>query len=333
VADKSQRTTAHAFRYGSLLLALLALAILLWVVTHSRSAPNSPEQTVDQTSVPDMAVAVASVQAGGGRDLDTMDQVTPVGDTPGNASPTLFPEATAQPTFTPSPESIASPSLSLTLPPTATSTVAPTPLPTPLPEPTSFMETRAIGTISNDDLGASFTIVRAEIAGVTYFSRGIKYSLSDGTGSIILLIWQNVVEELQDRYSLVPGTWLQVTGEIDEYQGELEIVPRNGHDVVVVAPAMRQPVEDRTVDSITASDEGRIFAVDGVVTRIESSGWLKVWLDDGTGEILVFIPSRVVEFLPPGIALDMRLRVTGEVDVYGGVLEIIPSAGEDVEVL
>ena len=123
-------------------------------------------------------------------------------------------------------------------------------------------------------------VVEGRIAEVDYFSRGVKYALDDGTGRIILLVWQNVMEELEGRYDLFPGSQVRVAGEIDEYQGDLEIIP------------------------------------DG----------------DGTGELLVFVPQRSVEYLPVGIGAGVGLRVTGEVEIYQGQLEIIPLAGADVQV-
>ena len=97
-------------------------------------------------------------------------------------------------------------------------------------------------------------------------------------------------------------------------------------------PGDRLPVEERAANNITPSDEGRNFVVEGVVTRTESSGWLKLWLGDGTGEILIFVPQRVVDYLPIGIGTGVRLRVTGEVDIYQGQIEVIPLVGSDVEV-
>jgi hypothetical protein len=44
------------------------------------------------------------------------------------------------------------------------------------------------------------------------------------------------------------------------------------------------------------------------------------------------VPEREAEYLPAGIGAGVRLRVTGEVDIYQGQLEIIPLAGADVEV-
>jgi hypothetical protein len=39
-----------------------------------------------------------------------------------------------------------------------------------------------------------------------------------------------------------------------------------------------------------------------------------------------------VAYLPQGVGAGVRLRVTGEVDVYKGTVEIIPLAGADVKV-
>jgi DNA/RNA endonuclease YhcR with UshA esterase domain len=181
-------------------------------------------------------------------------------------------------------------------------------------------------------VGSRFTIAKAGIVDLDYYSKGVKYTLADSTGSIILLVWQNVMEEIPDRYDLVAGSQVQVTGEIDEYRGDLEIIPRVGPSVVVLTRGERLPIEERSVDNVTPSDEGRIFTVEGAAVRTESGDWLKIWLNDGTGEMLIFVPERSVPYLPSGIGGGVRLRITGEVDIYKGVLEIIPLAGADVEV-
>jgi hypothetical protein len=198
--------------------------------------------------------------------------------------------------------------------------------------PTSAPETRSLGAISAGDVGSRFAIAQAGIADLSYFSAGIKYTLTDGTGSIILLLWQNVLEAVPDRRHLYPGSQVRVVGEIDAWGGDLEIIPGEGGDVELLVPGDRPPLEVRGVGEVTPSDEGRMFTVEGVVSRIEDHGWLYVWIGDGTGEILVYMPERVVEYLPPGLGGGVRLRVTGEVDIYKGMLEIIPQAGADVEV-
>ena len=234
----------------------------------------------------------------------------------------VTPEPEVQPTAVPSAQPTPQPTAQPTPQPTARPTAAPTPAP----------EIRTIAAITSGDLGATLTIAQAGIAEVGYFSKGVEYTLTDATGRITLLVWQDVMEQISGRHDLFPGSQVRVSGEIDEYQGDLEIVPRQDADVVVLDRGQRLPIEARAVGDITPADEGRVFIVEGKVTRTEGRAWLRLWLADGTGEILIFVPERVVGYLPPGLGPGVRLRVTGEVDLYQDQLEIIPLAGADVEV-
>ena len=191
---------------------------------------------------------------------------------------------------------------------------------------------RSIGAITAEDVGATLSIARAGVAEVDYFSKGIRYTLTDGSGSIILLVWQDVLETAETRFDLFPGSQIQVAGRIDQYEGDLEIVPRRGADIVLLVRAERAALEERAIATISASDEGRVFTVEGAVQRMEGGGWLKLWLRDSTGEMLIFVPARAVPYVPEGLGPGVRLRVTGEVDIYQGVLEIIPLAAADLEV-
>jgi DNA/RNA endonuclease YhcR with UshA esterase domain len=206
------------------------------------------------------------------------------------------------------------------------------PHPSPSPPPTPGIETRSITAITPADVGRTLSIERAGIAGMEYLSKGVKLTLTDSTGSIALLLWQDVLEETADRHDLLPGSQVKVTGRIDEYEGELEIVPHTGDGVTVLSRGERLPVEERQLAQIGASDQGRVFTVEGTLTRVEGRGWLHLWLGDDTGEMLIFAPERVVSYLPPGLGPGTRLRVTGQVEIYQGTLEIIPLAGADVEV-
>jgi DNA/RNA endonuclease YhcR with UshA esterase domain len=235
----------------------------------------------------------------------------------------------ADPTSSPTaPPPTASASLPAT--PAAVSQATFTPAPGAGPTPTAPPPARTIGSLGNADLGGDVTLDRAGIAEVIYFSRGVQYRLTDATGSIILLLWQNVLEDIPGRLDLYPGSQVRISGQVQEYQGQLEIVPRNAAGVAIVAPGERLPVEERSLGNISPSDEGRTFAVTGTVTRTESRGWLRVWINDGTGEMLIYLPERLVPYLPQDLGPGVQLAVTGEVDIYQGVLEIIPLAGADV---
>jgi hypothetical protein len=57
--------------------------------------------------------------------------------------------------------------------------------------------------------------------------------LDDGSGRVTLLLWQNIYDQIPQRDSLSVGALVRATGKVDEYRGELEIVPGLGNDVVV----------------------------------------------------------------------------------------------------
>jgi DNA/RNA endonuclease YhcR with UshA esterase domain len=190
---------------------------------------------------------------------------------------------------------------------------------------------RELGQITAGDVGQTAQVV-GSIVQVQFFSKGVQYVLDDGSGQITLLLWQNVLEEVAFRHDLAPGSLVRIIGEIDEYEGKLEIVPGSSKDIHLMSRGERLPIEERMVNTISAADEGRIFVVTGRVIRLENDGWLRLWIEDGTGELLVFVPQRVVDYMPAGIGPGIRLWVTGEVDIYQAQLELIPLAGADIEV-
>jgi DNA/RNA endonuclease YhcR with UshA esterase domain len=81
-----------------------------------------------------------------------------------------------------------------------------------------------IGGLTTADVGRILTLA-GTLGEPQTFSRGVKFPLSDGSGSITLLLWEEVYEAIPDVDLLVPGTEVDVTGEIDAYQGDLEIIP------------------------------------------------------------------------------------------------------------
>jgi DNA/RNA endonuclease YhcR with UshA esterase domain len=75
---------------------------------------------------------------------------------------------------------------------------------------------------------------RGKITAVIPFSRGMKYRLDDGTGKVILLLWQEVLDKAPNLAKLTKGTQVSVTGVVDVFGGDIEIAPRWGADVQVI---------------------------------------------------------------------------------------------------
>jgi DNA/RNA endonuclease YhcR with UshA esterase domain len=140
----------------------------------------------------------------------------PVPATP-TPTPTVAPTPTLLPTGTIAP--------TLTAPP-------PTVTPRPTPKPTQAIAFVPMGQLTQADQG-KLVSVRGKIVEVIKFSSGMKYRLDDGTGKVILLLWQEVFDQVPNRDKLVNGAQVSATGDVDVYRGDIEVIPRSGTSVKV----------------------------------------------------------------------------------------------------
>ena len=90
-----------------------------------------------------------------------------------------------------------------------------------------------IGNLAAGELGRRVT-VEATILSLEPFSAGVKCLIDDGSGQAVLLLWQNVFEALADRELFVVGRRLFASGWVQEYRGELEIVPGVPYDLILL---------------------------------------------------------------------------------------------------
>ncbi len=93
--------------------------------------------------------------------------------------------------------------------------------------------------LSPGDLSIALLGRTVEVEGVLgerrSFSRGVTFRLQGGGGTVVLLLWQEVYQDLPDPKALRPGVRVRVRGKLDRYRGELEIIPRQGRDVQIVS--------------------------------------------------------------------------------------------------
>ena len=102
-------------------------------------------------------------------------------------------------------------------------------------------QAKSIGSITSDDL-KSLIVAQGTIEQAVAFSLGSRYDFSDPSGTIILLVWNSNIDPQKQREIFTVGTALSVTGEIEDFNRQLEIVPRSLEDVVVITtPATLEP--------------------------------------------------------------------------------------------
>ena len=126
---------------------------------------------------------------------------------------------------------------------------------------------------------------------------------------------------------------MRATGIVGEYEGQLQVVPEWGRQVKALrAAAPSAPA--RQIASITAADEGQRVMIEGTVARIEKGEtYVRLFVNDGSGEMLVFIWTNVYERIPDRERLDTPgtpVQVVGTVAIYKGTLEVIPTLPYDV---
>lgn len=184
-----------------------------------------------------------------------------------------------------------------------------------------------IGQLTTADVG-QLVVVRGIATEVDPFSSGVKITLDDGTGAVILLLWQSVYDGLPDSAALDVGAEVQVQGEVSQYRGELELIPELAEDVWVLVAAT--PPTETTIGALTTADVGRVVMLRGTLGEPETfSAGVKFPLNDDTGTIILLLWQNVYESAPEGLDMGTQVVVTGEIAEYRGELELIPrSAGE-----
>ena len=221
----------------------------------------------------------------------------------------------------------ATPTLAATPSPTPTATVSPTPL--------SLIPTTPIGEVNANRAGETLT-VQGQVTGTVNFSAGFKFKLDDGSGQIVLLLWNDTYDAIAGIEEINIGATVKVTGKIGVYEGELQITPAGPGDVMLLVPSNGQDAPHREIGGLSTADVGMAVEIEGDVSRVENfSHGQRVYVTDGTGEVQLLLWQNVADRLPDGekLVTGARVRATGQVGEYKGTLQVVPCLPFDVVLL
>jgi len=192
-----------------------------------------------------------------------------------------------------------------------------------------------MGEINAGRVGETLTL-RGQVTGTASFSGGFKFMLDDGTGQIVLLLWGDVYDAVANVAGLNTGATVLVTGEIGEYEGELQITPAEAGEVLVEVTDSGPDAPRREIGSLSAADAGALVEIEGSISRVEGfSSGLRVYVTDGTGEVQLLLWQNVADRVPDRekLVAGTQVRAIGEVGEYQGTLQVVPRLAFDVEVL
>jgi DNA/RNA endonuclease YhcR with UshA esterase domain len=203
--------------------------------------------------------------------------------------------------------------------------------------------TREIGSLTTDDAG-SWVAVEGQVVRAQAFDGGLRVYLDDGSGSGLLLLWQNVLERLPEGAGApAVGSRLRATGRVENFQGTLEIVPVFPFDLEAVAtpaatlqPTNTPPPPILPIGELDASWSGEVVTVTGqVVDTASFAQGFKFTLDDGTGQVVLLTWHNVYDECDdaPQLRTGATVRATGEIGKYEGELQIEPEHCADVKVM
>jgi DNA/RNA endonuclease YhcR with UshA esterase domain len=192
-----------------------------------------------------------------------------------------------------------------------------------------------IGAIAPGHIGEDAT-VEGTVVKAASFPRGFRFNLDDGTGQIALVMWHEVYDDCWDASKINLGARVRAKGEIVVYEGEWQIQPSAGASVKAVqgAAAWAPPHQ---IGSLSGDEAGKRVMIEGQVIRVEGlRDAVKVFLDDESGEVVVFIWRDILDRIADNTALGTvgsHVLVVGTVEVYRANLEVQPTLPGDVRVL
>lgn len=190
-----------------------------------------------------------------------------------------------------------------------------------------------IGKITTEHKG-KFVTIEGVIQSERRFKAGMRYVVSDDTGEITLVLFDRELKQAPGPDQLIEGATVNVTGKVDFFNKEAQIVPVRGTDVVIVKLA--PPITSLAIGAVGSGDVGKTVLVQGVVVEASNfSAGFKLRLGDDTGQITVTIFENVFDALakPEQVNVGATLSVTGEVNAFGGALEITPGSASRIRVV
>ncbi|MDD5555966.1 MAG: OB-fold nucleic acid binding domain-containing protein [bacterium] len=182
--------------------------------------------------------------------------------------------------------------------------------------------------------------VQGTVTGALEFGKGTTYTLSDGVGTIDVVLWHTRRDIFGDRLRLLePGRQVSVQGRLGEYRGKLQITLDFPGDLreagPPAAPAAAPASAMAKIGDISRETLKREVVIAGTVVGLRSfSRGTALELADPTGKVEVVVWDSLRRDLPRADDLLKEgaiLRVRGIVGEYRDRLQVVPKSAAGIE--
>lgn len=192
-----------------------------------------------------------------------------------------------------------------------------------------------ISEIDRSQLGETVEI-GGQIAGVWDLTKGRKYQLRDETGQIPIILWDSVLEDLSGRDRLRSGCEVALSGRVNEYKGELRVMPAQAGDVQITRLADDVTLPATQLAALPQVGAGESVWAQGEITALRTfSKGVKLQISDGSGEASILLWENIYNALPIQAELQVGRRVGafGELSHFRDEWEIVPRSLVEVVIL
>jgi DNA/RNA endonuclease YhcR with UshA esterase domain len=199
-----------------------------------------------------------------------------------------------------------------------------------------------IGDITTDEI-SKLIKCKGKIIDTRTFKKGRAFKISDGTGSIDVLVWDTDYAQIPDKDALQFDTEISVCGLIGEFRGQLQIKPRSPDEVRIADPEEALAIPETTtavstldIGQISEATIDQLIICQGTVTQYKpfTKGVLLV-VSDETGSIVVVLWDRVKDQIVDNriFTVGTPVSVRGLVGVFQNQLQLVPRTADDIGVI
>ena len=154
------------------------------------------------------------------------------------------------------------------------------------------------------------------------------FAIQDDTGGIYV--------KLEEKLSFGLGARVRVTGTLDE-QNQLRILKTVPEDVDLKSGTELVSPQDVTTGGVNESVEGELIHVSGAITQAfqdDSPYGYKLYINDGTGEVQVFVhvSAGFDKAALQALTVGQRIDVVGFAAQYETTYEVAPRMPSDLVV-
>lgn len=186
-----------------------------------------------------------------------------------------------------------------------------------------------ISQIDNDYVGLK-TVISGRVIDLSVHPEGhVFLKVKDESGGVISVpLFSGTRSELGERIELLDN--IQVSGQVKNYQGEMELLPEDVGSIQVVHSA---PIELSQIDETRLGNEVKIRGFVGEKFSVGDNSII-LSVRRGDGELKVFLPGDVVESdnFPEFFEGD-KIQAAGTIKSYEGELELEIGNSYNFEVL